>query len=500
MCDCAVVGRDRLVDPVPPVHIRGLNRSSLPLIRLGVVATGPRGQPAELFESRVESSFNNHFSYLVDRFLLSVIGSALLCTALILPGCTSVPSDDPAVHVVAETAAWTWFTDERAIVADSALYVGYVDTAGAVRVTTRPLGGHPEVRRDTTVRLSTFREVDDHDNPALLKLDDGRILATYAQHHEEPYWYGRSERAGSGPVEWSAQRRTDSLGAPVTYSNLFQLSEEDGRLYNVFRALNFDPTLMTSADGGETWSAPRHLFTSGGAGTRPYVKYASDGEGRIDLLYTQAHPRQQATDVYHLYYEGGALHRSDGTAICRLEAADCLPVSAEDGTRVYDADEAGRAWVWDIDYAADGGPVGVYVAARDSTVGNDLRYRYARYDPAAEAWTEREIAHAGTHLYDDERHYAGGIALDPANPDRVYASADVHPAGGDSTTSGRYQLYRGERNGQNWSWTQMTETAGADNLRPFVPRDTDDRRIVLWMRGEYASYTDYDTDVVGLLR
>ena len=438
----------------------------------------------------------------MNRLTLFLLGGALLGATLGLPGCTSAPTADRSVEVVAEAAAWTWFTDERALVADSTLYVGHVDTAGAVGVTTQALGDATGGARDTTVRLSSFREVDDHDNPALLQLDDGRVLATYAQHHEEPYWYWRSERPGTGAVEWSDERRTDSLAAPVTYSNLVQLSDEDGRLYNVFRALNFDPTLMTSADGGETWSAPRHLLTSGGAGTRPYVKYASNGEGRIDLLYTQAHPRQAATDVYHAFYEDGTLHRSDGTPICRLDAADCLPIEVQDGTQVYDAATAGRAWVWDLDYAASGAPVGVYVAARDSTVGNDLRYRYARYDAETAAWTEQEIAHAGTRLYDDERHYAGGIALDPANTNRLYASADVHPASGDTTASGRYQLYRGERSEEGWAWTQVTDTPDADNLRPFVPRraSTDGRPLVLWMRGEYTSYTDYDTNIVGLIR
>ncbi len=444
--------------------------------------------------------FTNRYSELVNRFLLSIIGGVLLYTALGLPGCTSVPESDRSVQVVTEGAAWTWFTDERAIVADSALYVGHVDTAGVVGVTTHQLGASPEGRRDTTVRLSTFREVDDHDNPALLQLDDGRVLTTYAQHHEEPYWYWRHASVGSTSVEWSAEQQTDAVGAPVTYSNLLQLSGEDGRLYNFFRALNFDPTLMTSADGGETWSAPRHLLTSGGSGTRPYVKYASNGTDRIDLLYTQAHPRQEATHVYHLYYRDSTFYRSDGTPICRLNADDCLPIRVAQGTQVYDAEQAGRAWVWDLNYAASGAPVGVYVAARDSTVGKDLRYRYARYDSEVEAWIEQEIAHAGTYLYDDERHYAGGIALDPANADRVYASADVHPASGDTTTTGRYQLYRGEREGSGWTWAKMTDTPAVDNLRPFVPRRPEGSPIVLWMRGTYASYTDYDTNIVGFIR
>ena len=39
----------------------------------------------------------------------------------------------------------------------------------------------------------------------------------------------------------------------------------------------------------------------------------------------------------------------------------------------------------------------------------------------------------------------------------------------------------------------------ADNLRPIVPRAERPEPIVLWLRGTYRSYTDYDLEVVGLL-
>lgn len=86
----------------------------------------------------------------MNRLSLSILRGALLCATLGLPGCTSALEADPSVQVVAEAAAWTWFTDERAIVADSALYVGHVDTAGAVGITTYRLGASPEGRHDTT--------------------------------------------------------------------------------------------------------------------------------------------------------------------------------------------------------------------------------------------------------------------------------------------------------------------------------------------------------------
>lgn len=43
------------------------------------------------------------------------------------------------------------------------------------------------------------------------------------------------------------QQTTKDVGANVTYSNLVQLSEEQGRVYNFFREANFDPTMMTSS-------------------------------------------------------------------------------------------------------------------------------------------------------------------------------------------------------------------------------------------------------------
>lgn len=402
----------------------------------------------------------------------------------------------PEPTVVAPGAAWTWFNDERAIVAGSHLFVGHVDTSGRSAVAVVSLESEGPAR---SYGLSGFREVDDHDNPALLALPDGRLLAVYAAHHVEPYWYWRVGTHQGDSVTWSPEQRTDDLGANVTYANLFGLPAEDGRIYDFFRATNFDPTLMTSDDGGATWSPPHHFLRSGDAGTRPYVKYASGGADRIDFLFTQAHPRRGETNIYHAYYRDGWLHQTDGTPIQPLPGDTVGAMEVESGTLIYDAATAGRAWVWDLERDREGHPVAVYVAARDSTVGNDLRYRYARWDAEAGRWREREIAFAGTRLYEGENHYAGGIVIDPSDPSVVYASADVDPVSGQRTA--HYQLYRGSTpdGGETWSWTTLTPDATEDQIRPFVPRDTGGRQIVLWLRGSYTTYTDFATDLVGLI-
>lgn len=403
------------------------------------------------------------------------------------------------MRVLAENGAWTWFNDERAVFVGPYLYIGYVDTAGYSSMTAYPLEAGVDSSR---WKLSSFQQVDDHNNPALLHLNDGRTLAAYAHHGSEPYWNWRFEDEDPERIAWSSEHRAEPLPRGVTYNNLFQLNREDGRIYNFFRGINYNPTVMASDDGGRTWSDPRHIIRSGEGGTRPYVKYVSDGEARIDLLYTQGHPRREKNDVYHLYYQNSALYESDGTLICRVAESECLPVPFDAGTRIYDAGEAGRAWVWDIEYADGGLPVAAYITARDSTVGNDLRYRYARWESDEGAWSEQEIAHAGTHLYDGENHYAGGISIDPNHPSTVYLSADVHPETGNATATGRYQMWRGTTadGGAAWIWERLTDSQSADNLRPFVPRGGGDHHAVLWLRGRYTTYTDFDTDVVGLVR
>lgn len=434
---------------------------------------------------------------------MPIPGSRTLAAAAALAVVVALPACDrgPEPRVMVEGGAWTWFNDERAVVADGRLLVGYVDTAGFAGVAVTPLDGAGPAR---SYRLGSFRERDDHDNPSLLRLDDGRVLAAWAPHDTRPFWWWRHGTPAGDSVVWSPEQRTDSLGATVTYANLIRLAGEGGRVYDFFRGINFDPTVMTSDDGGETWSEPRHFLLAGTDRTRPYVKYASDGDGRIDFVYTRAHPRQARTHVYHAYYQDGLLHRSNGTAIQPMPGVRTaggthvgpMPVSL--GTRVYHGAVAGRAWVWDLEHDSAGAPVAAYVAARDSTIGLDLRYRYARWDPVLGVWREGEIGWAGTRLYEGENHYAGGIAIDPADPSTVYASADVHPATGEPTD--HYQIYRGRTDdlGASWRWAALTPDATTDHIRPFVTRG-DGPRALLWLRGRYTSYTDFDTDVVGLV-
>ena len=332
---------------------------------------------------------------------------------------------------VANDGAWTWYNDERVIYHDRRFIASYVKRDGHTALSVFGESHVPSVYARTEMALSTWTQKDDHNNAALLPLKDGRILATYMKHSTDDAVF---QREISLP-EWNyptqqEERKFDLIEekSGLTYQNLHRLSSEKDRIYTFFRGINFNPTLSYSDDEAEKWSKPIHLLVSGTKGNqRPHVKYVSDGEDRIDLFYTDGHPRDsKQNNVYHIYYRKGAFHDSNGKVLRTLENLTGNPIKVEEGTLVFDGSAShGRGWVWDLEYDQQGRPYGAFISSPSGDIGTDIRYWAARFDGSV--WSTEEIAYAGSNLYLEEQHYAGGIALDPFDAQRVVISADVHP-------------------------------------------------------------------------
>lgn len=418
----------------------------------------------------------------------------------------TIPGENPPYKIrpLVQDGAWTWFNDERVIVDRQILYIGSIDSLGRVGVNlyslASPFGNLP----DGEYILSSWRSRDDHNNPALLKLADSKILAAYTKHNREPklYWRLADFDASGQKLIWGLEKE-ETVGARTTYSNLFQLSDENGRIYNFIRAIGFNPNFLYSDDMAQSWRGPFILIKSGDDLTRPYVKYAGNGKDRIDFLYTDGHPRDVPDNsVYHFYYKKGAFYKSDGTLIKTMEEVKDNPLIPSDGTKIYDGvTEAGRGWVWDMEYDGQGNPVAAYINSADHAEGEDLRYRYAFWDAVTKRWMERQIAFAGTHLYVPENHYAGGITIDPQDTDTVYISANINPDTGKPNLSGHYQIFQGKisRDMRDCRWMQLTFDIDADNFRPVVPRGHGCKICLIWLRGQYKTYTNYKTSIVGII-
>ena len=170
---------------------------------------------------------------------------------------------------------------------------------------------------------------------------------------------------------------------------------------------------------------------------RPYARYVSNGTDTVHITYTEAHPRDFDNSIYHVYYKGGTLYRSDGTAIHPLTQGLTTP---DEGTRIFQGDANNVAWTVDVVLdPANGRPHIVYSVQIGSAGlptgqgGTDMRYRYARWDGTA--WRDRPLAYAGTRLYSGEDDYTGLAVLDPTDPSVVYISTNANPTTGAALTS-----------------------------------------------------------------
>jgi len=462
---------------------------------------------------------------LATSLVVSVAGSNLARAA---------DSAEPSPRLLKSNGGWCWFQDERAIVVGDTLIFGSIagstrdgGNAGDVDVTAVNLGSG--LSRSTT--LHPKLQSDDHNVPAFLALPDGRVLASYQTHASPKGVTGldlirwrRTVRPGDF-AEWTPEQSL-SVGAGASYSNLFRLGAEGGRIYNFHRGLGFNPNYLVSTDDAATFSYGGRLLNwprpvgdpraTGLSGGRPYVKYAQAGSDTIHLTATEDHPVSYDNSLYHAFIRAGKIHHSDGRLIAPLSTTPVTDVDPRSLTTVFQGDIDHVPWMCDLHVDRLGYPRIVFSVQRDGSRGRgvrdiaidgqDHRYSYARWD--GRTWLVHEIAFAGSRLYAGENDYTGLAAIDPQHPSTLYISTNADPKTGApliSAADGRrhWEIYRGVSadDGATFTWTPITRDSSVDNLRPVVPiwEKAGERTILLWLRGAYRRYTDYDLDVVGVL-
>ncbi len=376
--------------------------------------------------------------------------------------------------------AWCWFADPRALFHAGAYrrtYVGWLDTVGDVRVAAHD----HDTGSQTVAILRRGLGVDDHGSPALLLRADGRLQVFYSA-HDGPHMYYRLADAPEDVSAWGPERSlaTNTPGTfGYTYPNPVQLRDEGGQIYLFWRGGNWEPAFSSSTDG-LSWTRARTVITV--AGQRPYVKVAGDGQESIHVAFTNGHPRNLPTSIYYARYRNGAWLRADGSHICTVDQLPFVPGQAD---IVYDvAQRHFRAWVHDVAFDAVGRPLIAYAIFRSAT---DHHYHYARW--TGRAWEDHFVTFAGGFIDTDgsEAQYSGGVTFDHENPEVLYLSREIN---------GHFEIeqWRTADGGASWTPTAITSRSDVTNVRPVTPRGWQGGELnVLWMRGAYPNYRDYQT-------
>jgi len=457
-------------------------------------------------------SFIFRLSQLAAAFVLALTAQAARPTSEII-----VFNDD---------GCWNWLQDERVVVAGGQLFIGSV--AAGTR-DARRMGDIDVVSFDLKTRalqrtvlhhLETpavqKQWLDDHNCPAFFVRPDGRVLALYAQLSRDEKFYQRISQPGgpAGSTAWGdATTFAPIAGSRVAFPNLCFLRDENGgrgRVLNFYWGHDRLPSWSFSDDAGTTWApkTPPRFITGGKKGSPYFVKYAGNGRDTVHIAYTDGHRTNFHNSLFHVYYRGGNLHRSDGRIIRSM--AEGL-AAAEEATRVFQTNPASVAMISDLGLDADQNPMIAYSVQIDTAplrprpIGADHRYRLARWTGGK--WVDREIAYAGGEVHaakDDD--CTGLIALDPQNANTVYISTNADPVTGQPLISTadqqrHWEIFRGttDQAGLKWTWTALTRNSTADNIRPVVPLGLKGATAVIWLRGAMRMPSDYNFEVVGIV-
>lgn len=401
-------------------------------------------------------------------------------------------------NLVAEDAAWCWFSDPRAIYHHGereGIYIGYINSKGNVMVQSFNL----KSGKMGEFTLHQELQVDDHNVPALLVLPDGKLLAFYSEHNGNIFM--RKSKLAEDISEWEEEviLLQKDIKNRYCYVNPVMLSDENNRIYlfgrNIVRNdkgtyADTRTYCIYSDDLGATWGKELNILDNLGLNSRQYVKVASNDRARIDFLFTNGHPTQQENvSVYHMYYENGNFKQTDGSYISSFEKEE--PVKINNVNKIHDADkESPRAWIWDITLDKGNNPVVTYTLYPSPT--NHLYY-HARWN--GKEWIKNKIVDSGKYITILrpskkllEPHYSGGIVLDYNNPNTVFISREVN---------GTFEIEKRviEESG-NQKIQPITSHSQVDNLRPYnVAKKTEGSPLLLWMEGNYFHYTDFKTNL-----
>jgi hypothetical protein len=432
--------------------------------------------------------------------------SILLLSVLLFTNCQSTKkqNSDQSIHQIetlSDDGAWCWFSNPRAIYySENEVITGWVKKDGSVELASLNLStGQKEFEN-----IYPKMQVDDHNNPAFVKLSDGNILTMYAWHATKDGVISNTSTKGSDIHSFGDnvvfKPKTDELlerfpRETYTYANPCVLEAENNKVFAFGRWTGFKPNLIISDDNGKSWSEKYVIISDDPftPGNRPYVNYFSDGKSKVHLIFTDGHPRNEATNsVYYCYYENGAFWKVDDSKICDL---DELPFTVNDASLVYKAtEETGRAWIADI-VVQEEKPYILYSRHPEET---DHRYHYAWYDANAGKWNDFEICKAGKWFpqtpegeIEREPHYMGNMTVNPNKPNEIYLSREINKVF-------EIEKFTTQDNGSSWEIKSITQNSELDNVRPYIPRyqTPNSKTVVLWMENKkYIHYTDFDTRI-----
>ena len=282
--------------------------------------------------------------------------------------------------------------------------------------------------------------VDDHNNPSLSVLPDGRIMAALGRHIQPPGTLYRISTSAPPIQGWGREfavpYHPSSTGQSTSYHHVFHM--ESGKSY-LFRRENMDGALGRREQGisyidtanlesgdAPTWTVERMMMRPN---ARPYALYEKWGVNKIFCIASYGHPGEVSTDcnLYGFYIDTSAgaptYWKMDGTQIVAAVpwdlAANATLIAQET------APNDGEMWPWDVIIGPDGYPWVLYTRHPGIVLGGsgraiNIEYWFGRW--TGSAWVNHQLSTGNRTPVSTQQTYAAGLCFDRSDPRKLFLS------------------------------------------------------------------------------
>lgn len=358
----------------------------------------------------------------------------------------------------------------------SKIYVGTAGTGGQFKIAR--IDSTTLVAENTVLQTN---EVDDHNVPAAIETNTGKIMTAYATHSLQPRVWTRLS-ASTNDDDWGAVRVLNASDT-ATYMQLARRAGQD-RIWMLYRVGNSGAgnwAIRYTDDEGATWTSERNLAPN------TYLFTTMDPDGIHLRCYGYEHPivgTHHDIRYFRINLTNGDVLNSAGTVAGNAVTDTGLPiaegeqhlivdVSGSTTTRLYEAGKVGTPSI---------------LASEFINADSGTYYRYT-YSTTTGLFTRQVVTTSGPAFFESTSSYFGGACFSEDSLDVVYCSRNL----GGSVGLGGWELVRMETadSGATWTRAQVIRTTGNIIGRPQAKAGR------LWWSEitDYPAYTDFESTV-----
>lgn len=362
----------------------------------------------------------------------------------------------PAPIPLVQDMEWCWWTRPRATRIGDTLFLGAIDSTGAIVAATLDL----KTSAVSKHRLAQF-EADDHNNPALLAVEGRPLICFYSRHDAAEGLRYRISRRPGDISDWEDETIL-TFGGSTTYA---QVHVVDGDLHLLTRVDETRWGWRMSANWGRTWSEPRDLLAFD-TDQQVYMATALLADGESLRLAVSGHPKEYEQKPLHDVWAatvnlctGDITQPSTQASIGNLRTGKGMPLDYPALDLVQQTPHDRTANLFDVS-SGDTFEIAFTTKIKDDRSTRDARYHVASLRDGR--WVTDDLVPAGRKFgYIDAGFYVGGMAF----PERA-ASGQVYLT---REAQGLWHLERWCRgDAGDWTGADLTSPGTTRLARPWV--------------------------------